>query len=243
MSEPDPLPPPPLALLLGEARVLLAWPAFHLRTLSVAKLPHGDGHAVLVLPGFGTTNAATHALRHALAKLEYRVYGWPCGRNLGMRPRVRDALDTQLQRLYMRYGAVSLIGWSLGGIFARELARHHPERVRNVITLGSPFSGHPAANNLRGLLRLANGGHEPEIDWARFRRHEQPPPVPCFALYTRGDGIVNWRCCLEPAAANTRNIEVSGSHLSLVLSMEVLRITAGLLARPTLPTLAPLTAG
>ncbi|TAM10139.1 MAG: alpha/beta hydrolase [Nevskiaceae bacterium] len=226
---------PSLRLLLGEARVALAWPAFQRATRLLDGLPRGDGHAVLMVPGFGTTNRMTRPLRSALQRLGYAVEGWECGRNLGMRPTVRASLNNQIERLYRQHGPVSLVGWSLGGIFVREAARHHPLWVREVITLGSPFSGYPTANNLHTLLRIANGGRRPEIDWARFHRHQQPPAVPCHALHTRADGIVNWRCCLEPETPRTCNIEVGGSHLTLVLSLEVLRTVADILATPSAP--------
>ncbi|HEU0195757.1 MAG TPA: alpha/beta hydrolase [Nevskiaceae bacterium] len=224
--------PPSCWLLLAETRALLAWPTFDLRSRCLTDLPHGDGHAVLVLPGFGANDYATAALRRAIARLGYTVSGWGCGVNLGLGHAKRGRLHQRLLALHANHGPVSLVGWSLGGVFARELARHDADKVRQVITLGSPFTGNPTANNLQPVLRLLRGGKPLQIDWERVGRHAVPPPVPCTALHTRSDGIVNWHCCLEPPAVNTRNVEVHGSHSGLVFNTEVLRTIAQLLAQP-----------
>lgn len=225
---------PPVHLLLKEMRVLTEVPLFLMRTISVAGLPRGDGHAVMVLPGFGADDVITLPLRSALSRLGYAVSGWGQGRNLGMRSGTRQAMTERLQTLAERSGgAVSLIGWSLGGVFARELARHQPAQVRHVYTLGSPINGNPEANNMQTLFRIANRGRAVKTDWAAFNKRRLPPPVPCTALYTPDDGIVAWRCCLEEPAMQTENIKVSGSHFGLVFNIEVLRHLAMRLAQST----------
>lgn len=197
---------PPLHLLLLESRIFAELPLFLLQTLSVRGLPHGDGHAVVVLPGFSADDLTTAPLRRALKRLGYAVHGWKQGRNLGMRSGVRLALANQLLCLNARHhGPVSLIGWSLGGVFARELARHQPERVRHVYTLGSPINGNPEANNMQSLFRLANRNRPVKTDWDAFNKRRQAPPVPCTALYSRQDGIVAWRCCIEDAARTSKS--------------------------------------
>lgn len=222
---------PPSHLLLLESRIFAELPLFLLRTLSVRGLPQGDGHSVVVLPGFGADDLITLPLRHALKRLGYTVYGWGQGRNLGMHHAVRLALSNQLLRLNDQHqGPVSLIGWSLGGVFAREMARHQPELVRHVYTLGSPINGNPDANNMQSLFRLANRGRPVKTDWDAFNKRRQPPPVPCTALYSKQDGIVAWPCCIEDAAANTENIEVGGSHFGLVFNLRVLQVLATHLA-------------
>jgi pimeloyl-ACP methyl ester carboxylesterase len=226
----DPAPPSPLLLLLeGRAfaeygALLLAWPL-------LGFLPRGDGHSVLVLPGFGGSDVSTRPLRRALIRLGYDAHGWGQGRNTGMRASLRADLDRRIESLHRERGKVTLIGWSLGGIYARELARAAPGRVRRVITLGSPFNHHPRANNADRLYRWVNGGSE-EIDWQGFERRRVPPPVPCTAIYSKSDGIVHWRCCLEDAAPNTENVEVRGSHMGLGANVHVLRVIAERLARP-----------
>lgn len=224
--------PPPRQLLL-ETRVLAEAPLFLLRTLSVRGLPRGDGHAVMILPGFGADDHFTAPLRRALRKLGYASYGWAQGRNLGMRRHIRQALSERLQALYDRHGPVSLVGWSLGGVFAREFARHQPELIRDVYTLGSPINGNPEANNVHRLFQLANRGRDTaKTDWEGFNKRRQAPPVPCTALYSKQDGIVTWCCCLEEPAPNTENVEVGGSHFGLVFNPEVLKALATRLAAP-----------
>lgn len=228
-GERDPTPPSPLRLL-GETRALLEWPRA-LRPLPVRDLPRGDGHPVLVVPGFGASDRHTAPLRRALTALGYRAEGWGHDTNLGMRRAIGEALDARIRALHADHGPVSLIGWSLGGVFARELARGRADCVRRVITLGSPITHHPDANNMNRLFRLANPNQPTEVDWERFMRREVPPPVPCTAVYTRQDGIVAWRCTLELPAPNTENVEVRGAHMGLVVNPEVLRVIAERLVR------------
>ena len=226
----DASPPSPWLLLLeGRAwaeygALLLSWPL-------LSRLPRGDGHAVLVLPGFGASDRSTEPLRRALGRLGYAAHGWDLGRNLGLRRSLRGAMDARLEALFREHGRVSLVGWSLGGVYARELARAAPERVRRVITLGSPFNHHPRANNADRLYRMINGG-DTGIDWEGFHRRRVPPPVPCTAVYSKSDGIVHWRCSMEDAAPHTENVEVRGSHLGLGVNVQVLRVIAERIARP-----------
>lgn len=231
-STEEPITAPSLALLLMELRVFMEWPRFMATRFSVENLPRGHGQPVMIVPGFGASDLNTAPLRTALRRLGYTVFGWNQGVNVGMRPRVKQALTAELRELCDRYeDKISLIGWSLGGVFAREMARHQPQCVRSVITLGSPINGHPEANNLNTLFRLANLGKPVKLDLEGFRRRIVAPPVPCVSIYTQSDGLVAWRCCLEEPAANTRNIEVQGSHLGLVYNTQVLAAIAGVLAQ------------
>jgi len=222
---------PPLHLLALEARVFAEIPWFLLRSLSIRGLPHGDGHPVMVVPGFGAGDLATLPLRRALQRLGYAVHGWDLGTNLGMRPALKNALTQRLQKLSSEHQSpVSLIGWSLGGVFVREMARYQPQLVRRVFTLGSPINGRPDANNMLVLFRLANRGKPVNLDWEGFRKRRTPPPVPCTAIYSKSDGIVAWQCSLEDAASNTECAEVRGSHFGLVVNGQVLRVIAERLA-------------
>ena len=225
------LDPPSRLLLLLEGRAfaeygrfLMAWPA-------LGRLPRGDGHPVLVLPGFMASDTSTRPMRKLLKRLGYEARGWKLGRNLGAPPEIRDAMRARLAELHRRSGRkVSVIGWSLGGIYAREMARAAPSMVRQVITLGSPFNGHPTANNADALFRRMNPGSP--VDWEGFRRRRVPPPVPTTAVYSRTDGIVAWQCSLEDAAPHTENIEVRGSHCGLGVNPQVLKVIARKLALP-----------
>lgn len=223
--------PPPVKLLLGELRALAEWPRGLLH-LPTGGLPRGDGHAVIVLPGFGADDRATRPLRRALERLGYAVEGWGQGRNLGMRRAVGEMLDARIETLAERIGRVSLVGWSLGGVFARELARGRPDAVRRVITLGSPITHHPQATNMERIFRMANPKYSGEIDWAAFTRREAAPPVPCTAVYSPSDGIVAARCCRELPGPNTENVAVRGSHMAMVANPHVLRVVAERLALP-----------
>lgn len=226
-----PLRPPSLRLLLGEARVPLEVLRFLTATRRLQDLPRGDGHPVMLVPGFGADDWVMSGLRRALCKLGYQAVGWEQGRNLGMRPDIRLKLARRLDILHARHQSpVTLIGWSLGGVFVRELARARPQQVRRVITLGSPINGDPEANNMMPLFRLANRGRAPKTDREGFERRKLAPPVPCTAIYTRQDGIVAWQASLEESAPNTENIEVRGTHFGLVTNLEVLRAVASVMA-------------
>lgn len=226
---PDIKAPSPRLLAL-EARVFAEIPLFLLRNLRTAGLPQGR-QTVLVVPGFGTSDLHTLPLRRALTRLGHSVHGWGLGTNLGMRPALKNALNQRLQKLSAEQQMpVTLIGWSLGGVFAREMARHQPQLVRRVITLGSPFNGRPDANNMLALFRLANRGKAVNLDWEGFNKRRIAPPVPCTAIYSKSDGIVAWQCCLEDAASNTECAEVRGSHFGMVVNHQVLRLIAERLA-------------
>jgi pimeloyl-ACP methyl ester carboxylesterase len=194
--------------------------------------PRGDGHAVLVLPGMAASDSSTRPLRSFLDDLGYRSHGWGLGPNHGPRPGVMRQLHARLAELALRKGGkVSLIGWSLGGVLARELAREAPQHVRSVISLGSPFAGAPRASNAWKLYeRLsgqpAGGGGEDR------RRMRAPPPVPATAIFTRSDGIVAWQGCLEQPGPLSENIEVEGSHCGLGHNPLALHAIADRLSQP-----------
>lgn len=228
----DPTRAPSLALLVREIRAPFEMLRFGFASGRLEGLPAGDGHPVLLVPGFGVDELVMRPLRNALVKLGYRAEDWGQGRNLGMRPQVKQGLAQKLDSLHKRHAKkVTLIGWSLGGVFVRELARTQPDAVRRVISMGSPINRRPDANNMMPLFRLANRGRPPKLDREGFERRITAPPVPCTAIYTRSDGIVAWEASVEENAPNTENIEVRGSHLGLAMNLEVLRVIAERLAR------------
>lgn len=198
--------------------------------------PHGDGHPVLVLPGFMTTDFSTRHLRHYLDELGYDVHAWRLGRNLG--PKAIGAegerLEARLDEIHRATGkTVSLIGWSLGGIMARLVAQRMPSAVRQVITLGSPFTGDPSATNIRRTYeRLSGQKLQDHSAVSMLKETSAPLPMPSTAIYTRGDGIVAWQNCLEPAGPHTDYIEVRGSHCGLGVNPSVLYAVADRLAQP-----------
>ncbi|MFN3197497.1 MAG: esterase/lipase family protein [Bradymonadia bacterium] len=198
----------PLLSLLGEIRAPGEWVAGF---SPMPLLPRGDRHQVLVIPGLGTGDSATLPLRWRLKGLGYGVRGWGLGLNRGMRPHVVQHLMRTLHALHDASGPVSIVGWSLGGIFAREMARKAPEQVRQVISLGSPFGG-SNGTNIERLVQLVTGkGFSPQDDRKRTRLLT-PPPVPSTAIYSKTDGLVDWRECVECQTPLTDNIGIYSSH-------------------------------
>ncbi len=222
-----------LLFTLEGARAFAEYAGFLLHPSFVRELPRGDGHPVMVVPGFATTDLSTRPLRRVLGQLGYAVEGWGQGRNIAMRRETKAALSRRLAELHAQHGKkVSLIGQSLGGVYVREMARHAPEHVRRLFTLGSPFNGHPNANNVYNLFKLATRAKPVNLDWEGFQRRRFPPPVPCTAFYSKTDGVVAWQCAMEEEAPNTENVEVSGSHFGMGVNPQVLRAIAARLALP-----------
>jgi pimeloyl-ACP methyl ester carboxylesterase len=236
MSEQEePYVPPPSALLaLTEAHRALA----EIFSLNITRralhrmAPRGDGHPVMVLPGFMGGDGYNTALRRYLTKLNYAVHGWGMGRNLGPREGVLEGLEERIHYLAERYeGPVSLVGHSLGGIFARELAREFPDKVRQVISLGSPFGeGRMTASIPARLFTALNPPEELPIDQAALHH---APPVPTTAIYSKGDGIVNWQTTLQKDGhAQTQSIQVRGSHCGMTFNPSIWFLIAERLSTP-----------
>ena len=211
------IPPPSKALLMLEGRAIHEFGAF-LASLPLLRLaPKGDGRSVLVLPGLVASDLSTRPLRTFLANQGYDVSGWGQGRNYGLRDGVAEGMIDLLREIAQRSGRkVSLIGWSLGGLYARQLAKLRPDEVQTVITLGSPFAAHPRSTNAWRVYELASGkrADDPEVHFGRALA--EPPPVPTTAIFSRTDGVCAWRGCVERPGALTENIEVQGSHCGLV---------------------------
>ena len=201
--------------------------------------PKGDGHPVMVIPGFMASDRTTIPLRAFLRLRGYAAHGWSLGTNDGRDLDPRNGLPSErrlvrrLQALKAEYGCpVSLIGWSWGGIYAREMARYCPDNVRIVITLGSPITGDPRANHVWPVFETMTGFRGDEIEPALRHKMQQPPPVPATAIYSRTDGIVAWQCCLEQPTATTENIGILSSHLGLAHNPLALWVIANRLAQP-----------
>jgi pimeloyl-ACP methyl ester carboxylesterase len=211
---------PSLALLALEMR---AWPELGLFLASWPlwfAQPRGDGHPVLVLPPFGATDAYTSPLRAVLRVLGYSSHGWGLGQNLGPTAAILDGGPKRLLELAERTGRkVSVIGWSAGGILGREAARHHPEAVRQVITLGSPFRlllDDRYKTHAAFFYKLAERWHAAPTEPMLRAEYRQPLlEVPATAIYTRTDGVTSWQWCLEDDGPCSENIEVYGSHCGL----------------------------
>ena len=195
------------------------------------RAPRGDGHPLLVLPGLIASDLSTRPLRSYLADRGYDVHGWGLGRNMGLRPGIESKLKARLREIRRESGRkVSIVGWSLGGVFAREIASAVPDAVRSVITLGSPIRGNPRSTNAWRVYELASGQ---SVDDPKLRRpRDTAPPVPTTSIYSRTDGIVAWQCSVEAASDHTESIEVMSSHLGLGVNASVLYAVADRLAQP-----------
>jgi pimeloyl-ACP methyl ester carboxylesterase len=223
-------PPSPLLLLL-EARAPWELAALWLTSPWLRQLPQGDGHPVLVFPGLGANDASTFPLRQVIKGLGYRAHPWAIGFNRGPRAGVLEACADLARKLHADSGQkVSLVGWSLGGIYAREVAKLCGDAARCVVTLGTPFAGPPKANNAWRLYELLSGQKIDETQVPRAQL-QAAPAVPTSSIYSRSDGIVAWRCSLNEAAAHTENIEVVASHFGLGVNPLALLALADRLAQ------------
>ena len=223
--------PGPWQLML-ELRAPWEYAALLAATPWLNQLPQGDGHPVIVFPGLGASDTSTLPLRQFLRQRGYTTYAWQQGFNFGPRHGVLDAARARVQHLADRHGeTVSLVGWSLGGIYAREIAKEQPALARCVVTLGSPFAGHPRATNAWRFYELVSGQavHSDEELLAQIR---QPPACPTTSSYSRTDGIVAWQCSLNEAAPHAENIEVHASHVGMGLNPLALYVLADRLAQP-----------
>lgn len=188
----------------------------------------GDGHPVLTLPGFMASDTSTAPLRKYLTEIGYQTYAWELGRNTA-KVKFLKILAERIDELYeFHEEPISLIGWSLGGVFARQLAKAKPDKVRQIITLGSPFQGIHQPNNVAWVYNLVSGGKRiKDIDPILFENIPLPAPVPTTAIYTKEDGIVPWELCMEKEESEIhQNIQVRGSHLGLGVNPTVLDIIA-----------------
>lgn len=224
---------PSLALLATEPlRALLELCSAKVGQLATVQ---GDGHPVVVYPGLGAGAFTTSALRGHLENCNFLAHDWDGGVNTGPAAAFDDWLQSLAHRvrgLHERHGRkVSLVGWSLGGIYAREIAKACPASVRQVVTLATPFGSLGGANHAGTLFRML-GGDTSQLTPAMERRLRERPPVPTTSIYSEADGVVCWRSCLQRGGRMAENIAVNASHLGMPTHPEVLRIVANRLAQP-----------
>ena len=216
--------------LVGEGLAVLREMKRGPRGVHIGPVPFGDGHPVIVLPAFLCSDTMNRGFREWLTALGYQVEGWGAGVNLGPRARAVAAVDAILRRCTEESGRkASLVGYSLGGVLARALANAYPDRVRRVITVCSPFrlpTASPLEPFYRALRPLHNGQH------LMLERLSAPPPVPTTAIYSRKDGVVAWRSCVDAPEVNRENIAVEGAHTTMLVNPKTLRVIAERLALP-----------
>jgi pimeloyl-ACP methyl ester carboxylesterase len=212
---------------MGELATTLA-----LRPL-LRRLEPGDGHPVLLLPGFMASDLSTRPLRRFLRDLGYRAHRWALGRNLGPQGDLEQRMGERLDDLFNRHDRrVSLVGWSLGGVYARVLANRRPEQVRSVISLGSPINGDPESTNSARLFELVTRERIEDIAAERIAEVRRTPPVPTTSIFSRTDGVTAWQASIEPEGPQAESVEVPGSHLGLGFNPLVLCVIADRLAQP-----------
>lgn len=232
----------------AEPRAVFEWQSFYVLKPLLKRLSKGDGHPVIVYPGFGSSDRATKPLRNLLSDLGYEVHGWGLGSNVLFDHHIEDEMIAQVRDLAEKSKCkVSLIGWSLGGLFAREVAKACSDQVRCVISMGTPISSNTKHSNASSLFQALNGAPT-GIDRARQMSLSKPPPVPTTSIYSKTDGIVAWEGSVQKDAEGsvqknaegsvqkclplTENIEVPASHLGIGVNPLVMVVLADRLVQP-----------
>jgi pimeloyl-ACP methyl ester carboxylesterase len=225
--------PPGLFLMLAEARAVLEFNTSLMLSPLLMQAPRGDGHPVLALPGFLASDLSMAPMRRYLSELGYDTYAWNMGRNFGGVASKRAALRERLTKIHDTTGRkVSVVGWSLGGVYARDLALQLPHMVRSIITLGSPFANDIRATNATKLYEMLSGEGVDDVPEIR-EAIAGDMPVPATSLYSRTDGIVNWHTSLLRPSATAENIEVHlASHIGIGVNPAALWAVADRLAQP-----------
>ena len=228
------LPVPPSLGLLGIEPLRAAFEFAGMHLMDRSRLPRGDGHPVVLFPGLATDRRALAPLRNCCESLGYRVFDWELGFNTGPQGGIDEWLDGLARHVESVAAAhersASLVGWSLGGIYAREIAKIVPGAVRQVVTLGTPFAGSGNETNV-GWLYQALNGQPPALDSALSARLRTAPSVPTTSVYSRSDGVVAGQAGGMQAGRQAENIEVDGSHLGLPWNPKVLSVVADRLAQ------------
>ncbi len=223
--------PPSMWLSLTEAtRALLEVSMLPLAVPCLAAQAQGDGHPVWVLPGFMAGDQSTLILRRYLSRQGYAALPWGFGQNLGPRGDLGERMLARVAELHELYGEpITLVGQSLGGVYARQIARAYPEGVRMVITLGSPI-GATEGGTMRLVEALFEAALGDDLESLRstpfFADVRAPLEVPCSAIFSRLDGVASWRICMQQEGPMAENIEVTSSHVGMGMHPEVLAIVA-----------------
>lgn len=227
--------PPHPFWTLTEGRAIFEFGAFGLFSRPMRNLPKGDGHPVLVLPGFMASDHSTRPMRRLFNDLGYTAHGWGLGRNVKFNETREREMSDLVERIYEENGEkLSIVGWSLGGVFARELAKMHPDIVRLVVSLGSPISNDRRHSAPSRLFEAINGKQTRPEEEGRYRDLESAPPVPTTSILTKTDGVVSWRGSVQcPTKGDqTENIVVPASHVGLGVNPLVMLAVADRLAQP-----------
>lgn len=210
----------------AEPRAIFEWQSFYALRPLLTKLPKGDGHAVIVFPGFGGSDRSTKPMRRLLDSLGYQSHGWGLGSNLFFDENLEAEMVALVREIAEQSGGkVSLLGWSLGGVYAREVAKACPDIVRNVISMGSPISGRSRHSNAHALFHAVNGKPS-DLEYGRRKHLKVAPPVPTTSIFSKTDGIVAWEGSVQEESALSESIQVPASHLGIGVNPLVMYILA-----------------
>jgi pimeloyl-ACP methyl ester carboxylesterase len=196
--------------------------------------PRGDGHGVFVIPGFGASDSSTYLLRQFLDSRGYQASGWGLGRNLGLSRLggMRELLAPFREFQQQKGDRISIIGWSLGGVHARRIARECPDLVRQVICLGSPIHAFPMDMPIWPVYERVDGTVMDDEQLAPILDISISSPTPRTAIFSKSDGVVPWQIAVELKSDHTDNVEVFGSHIGLGVNPSVYYIIADRLSQP-----------
>jgi len=197
----------------------------------LATAPRGNGANVLVLPGFMADDTSTAALRQFLRAIGHRPHGWGQGQNRGKMLAYLPRLIETIERLgTAQRRPIPLVGWSRGGVLAREIARERPELVSRVITMGSPVKGGVAATSIARMVERHTGLKAADLAKLQRERDARPITTPITAIYSKTDGVVAWQACIDDVSGNVEHVEVQSSHVGLGFNADVFAIVAKKLA-------------
>ncbi len=216
---------------LLEARAIFEWQSFYALRPLLKRFPKGDGHTVIVFPGFMSSDRATKPLRRFLSDLGYDARGWGLGTNMMFSQDLEAEMVALVTEAYEQSGdKVSLVGWSLGGLFAREVAKLCEDKVRGVVTLGSPISGVRGHSNASALFEALNG-KPTAAEQQKYDALKLAPSVPTTSVYSKTDGIVAWEGSIQSSGRQVENIEVPASHLGMGFNAFALYVVADRLSQ------------
>ena len=223
--------PPSLLTGVGEVRAGLQVPRLVAATARLARAPRGDGGVVIDVPGWLAAEVTNAPLRRFLARLGHDARGWGLGVNRGRPERDARLLAKKVLAAAAESGRpVALVGWSLGGLVAREVARQHPDAVRRVVTYGTPVVGGPT--HTVGARHYGPDESQRITRLAQALDAEHPIEVPVTAIVSRRDGIVSWRACIDRTSRDVEHVEVRSTHLGMGLDPDVWSVVAERLSRP-----------
>ncbi len=205
---------PPFRYYIGEFLLPLHWLRGRLAVNALAQKWPGDGRTVMVIPGLGVDDTATQLLRSVLKQSGYNAIGWGLGRNGPIKADLFDKMDNKISRLIEQTCApVTLVGWSLGGVIARDYAHHAPDKIKEVITLGSPFSGNPRSNRAWRIYEMM--ADHPVDKPPLGGKYGLKPPMPTTAIWSSRDGVIPVAAARGLPKQSDRNIEIDCGHFSM----------------------------